>query len=310
MKNLFLLLSIMLCLLTSCKQTAKKETVSASKQIIELIIKRDIKLSPQLELSLSVLSESSRKALLDACNKNSKLLIFINEHPNFIANWDYLRKKLPNKSLDPDFLRMFIYADDYAKYGGNKIQNYIYKEVGNVVEIYDAEGKILYAKIYPGKVINIIDDNINNWFTQLKPLCNSKYIIGDAEYIIDDAGRVSQTYFTITPKSLIKQSYRDSNVQQQMHNLKGSLENDQAGHLLADEFGGSSNMINLIPMTSRVNKSIYRSIENKWKQYASQNKDVKVKIELKYENASERPKWINIEYEVDGKKFYEVIENI
>ena len=59
MKNLFLLLSIMLCLLTSCKQTAKKETVSASKQIIELIIKRDIKLSPQLELSLSVLSESS-----------------------------------------------------------------------------------------------------------------------------------------------------------------------------------------------------------------------------------------------------------
>ena len=69
-------------------------------------------------------------------------------------------------------------------------------------------------------------------------------------------------------------------------------------------------MINLIPMTSRVNKSIYRSIENKWKQYASQNKDVKVKIELKYENASERPKWINIEYEVDGKKFYEVIENI
>ena len=33
-------------------------------------------------------------------------------------------------------------------------------------------------------------------------------------------------------------------------------------------------------------------------------------IELKSENASERPKWINIEYEVDGKKFYEVIENI
>ncbi|MBO8461992.1 MAG: DNA/RNA non-specific endonuclease [Firmicutes bacterium] len=310
MKISSLLLLILLCFFTSCKQTVKKEAVSASKQIVELIVKKGIKLSPQLEQSLSVLPESSRNALLDACRKNSKMLSFINENPTFIVNWDYLRKKLPTKSLDPDFLKMFIYVDDYAKYGGNKLQNYVYKEAGNIVEVYDAQGKIIYAKIHPGKIIEILDGNINNWFTQLKPLSSTKYLIDDAEYTIDNLSRVSRAKFKITPASLTKKSVRDQNVQQQMHNLKGSLSNDQAGHLLADEFGGSSNMINLVPMTSRVNKSVYRSIENKWKQYALQGKNVKVNIDLKYEGTSERPKWINVEYEVDGKHFFENIENI
>lgn len=310
MKYLSLLFTILLCFLTSCKQAAKKEAVSASKQLVELVVQKGIKLSPQLEHSLSVLSESSQTALLQACKKNPKMLAFINEHPTFVANWDYLRKKLPNKSLDPDFLRMFIHADDYAKYGGNKLQNYVYKEIGNRVEIYDAQGKILYAKIHPGKVIEIVDGNINNWFTQLKPLSNAKYVVDDTEYWIDNVGRVARTHFNVTPASLAKKSVRDQSVQQQMHGLKGSLEGDQAGHLLADEFGGGTNMINLVPMTARVNKSVYRSIENKWKQYASQGKDVKVNIDLRYEGMSERPKWINVEYEVDGKRFLENIENI
>lgn len=30
---------------------------------------------------------------------------------------------------NPEFLKMFIYANDYSSYGGNKIENYVYKKL-------------------------------------------------------------------------------------------------------------------------------------------------------------------------------------
>lgn len=63
-------------------------------------------------------------------------------------------------------------------------------------------------------------------------------------------------------------------------------------------------------MTSNVNKSVYRSIEAKWKKLAKDGKTVNVEIKPIYAtNDVERPSWFNIKYECDDLKVVENIEN-
>lgn len=82
------------------------------------------------------------------------------------------------KAVDESFLKIFIHADDYAKYGGNKIQNYIFKKVLPETFWYWARNpKRLLAKIKPGKVVEISTKDVNNWFAQLKPLASCIYVI-------------------------------------------------------------------------------------------------------------------------------------
>lgn len=274
------------------------------------VVSKGLKYSPRLERAISVLPESSRKVLLEICEANPKMLSFFNAHPEFVANWDYLSKMLPTQRSNPDFLSMFVHADDYAKYGGNKLKNFVYKEVGDVVEVYDATGKRMHARIAPGRMIEITDDNPNNWFVQLKPLAKAKYKIRGAEYSIDEAGRVTKAEFHVNESAFRQTKVRDGNVQSSMHKVKNSLENDHAGHLQGERFGGSSNMINLVPMSKDVNLSHFKSLENTWNKLAKEGKDVKVNIDIRYAGQSDRPESFIVQYEVDGKIFKEIIPNL
>lgn len=313
MKKIFLLVCAGLTLL-SCKEVAKKEigkrTIPAVAE--NILDKTTIKLSPALKKNLSALKEDSVKRFLHICEKHPNLLSFIEQHPDFITKWEYIiNSKLPEKYYaNPEFLKIFLHVDDYARYSGNKIENYILREGKDGIEILNKEASRVFAKIKPGKVVEVVDENINNWFTQLKPLQGCKYIVRKSEYVIDDIGRVSSVDFKINKEVLQKSPVRDQGVQNWMHSLKGSLENDHAGHLIANEFGGGSNMLNLVPMSKNVNLSKFRSLEKQWKSLVQEGKEVKVNIDLKYEGTLERPTWINVKYEYDGQVFMESIQNI
>ena len=90
---------------------------------------------------------------------------------------------------------------------------------------------------------------------------------------------------------------------------------DDGGHLVADEFGGSSEETNLVPMDSEVNRhgewrKMERDIEKELKKEPpSEIKDFEV--ELEYDDDSFRPSGFTVSYTVDdGKTKTEVTKYI
>ena len=69
-------------------------------------------------------------------------------------------------------------------------------------------------------------------------------------------------------------------------NTPGKLADDPAGHLIADLFGGSPELDNLVSQSKLVNQKAYRDIERKWQKALSANPPQKVtdiKIEIMYD---------------------------
>lgn len=187
---------------------------------------------------------------------------------------------------------------------------FIKKTSDGMIDVLSKKGEVFLARIKPGKIIEVVGDDINNWFLQLKPFPNSKYIINGAEYVTDDAGRIVSTKVKLPLAKA--SSHRDSCVQKKMASLKGSLSSDDAGHLIGDQFGGSSNMVNLVPMNGKINKGTYKQIEMEWKRAIESGKDVKVDLKLKYPTKPtncERPDWIEVIYEIDGQRVTKLIKN-
>lgn len=317
MKKL-LILMICLCGLFSCKKVTTTVTEDAAKVAEKKIVKGVVRLTlkdlkPTLMKALSVLPKESQEYFLEIASKNPKFLVIFEENPPFISTWDYLRRHLPTHSVDPEFIKMLLKANDFSKYSGNKLENFIYKPLKDgTIEVLSKEGKAVLAKIKPGKVIEVIGDDVNNWFLQLKPFANCKYIINGAEYLTDDAGRVIKTKVKLSPSTVCK-SHRDSGVQKQMALLKNSLKGDDAGHIIADQFGGASNMLNLIPMKGDINKGAYKQMENELRKFIREGKEVFIDTSIKYPKEPptfQRPDWIEVIYIVDGKKITKLFKNI
>ena len=62
-------------------------------------------------------------------------------------------------------------------------------------------------------------------------------------------------------------------------------------------------------LKSNVNLSQYKKIENQWAKAIEEGKNVKVKVETKYDGNRLRPSEFNVQYEIDGKYFERDILN-
>ena len=78
------------------------------------------------------------------------------------------------------------------------------------------------------------------------------------------------------------------------------LPGDHGGHLIANIFGGSGELDNLVAMDAIVNRSDYKTMENRWKNALQEGKEVKVTIDIVYDGANKRPKEFNINYIIDN----------
>lgn len=307
-----------MCGLTACKKATTSVVEKSGKTVAEKVLDKAITLSakdlkPALAKAITVLPKESQDYFLEVVSKNPKVLIIFEENPTFISTWEYLRKWLPKECTNPEFIDMFVYANKFSSYSGNKLENFIYKPMKDgTISVLTKEGKVFLAKIKPGRVIEVVGEDVNNWFLQLKPFPRVKYIINGAEYLTDDAGRVVKSKVKLS-SSTIGKSHRDSGVQKQMAKLKNSHEGDDAGHLIADQFGGSSNMVNLVPMKGDINKGTYKQMENEWRKLIDAGKEVDIDINIKYPSTPqgcERPDWIEVIYMVDGKKTTKLFKNI
>ncbi|WP_299515467.1 DNA/RNA non-specific endonuclease [uncultured Rummeliibacillus sp.] len=141
---------------------------------------------------------------------------------------------------------------------------------------------------------------------RLKP--NIRYQTGEYDYFYetDGVGRISK--FETDNLQLTTRENRLSHSRNTLGKVKGK---DHAGHLAGDRFGGSPKLDNLVSQLSDVNLKQYKKIEDEWA--AALNnippKKVTVDVEILYEDIDVRPKTFIVNYTIDGKSGFKIIEN-
>ena len=156
------------------------------------------------------------------------------------------------------------------------------------------------------------------------PPANADIYVNDADgqnyvkYETDDKGRVVKV--TRPRIELSDKSQRNNETLNTVDKKDGRRDEngkklDDGGHLVADEFGGSCEETNLVPMDSKVNqhgewRKMERDIEKELKKEPpSEIKDFEV--ELEYDDDSFRPSGFTVSYTVDdGKTKTEVTKYI
>lgn len=125
----------------------------------------------------------------------------------------------------------------------------------------------------------------------LKP--NENYESNQYNYETDRFGRIARCEGTLR----LEEGKRYNNHQVRVGG-KDRLETDEGGHLIANQFGGSGRVDNLVPMDKELNHGEYRSMEEDWEKALSRNETVEVKITCIYSDDSQRPSAFKVKYKV------------
>ena len=150
---------------------------------------------------------------------------------------------------------------------------------------------------------DIIRDGSHLENGKLKP--NIKYQSGEHEYI----------YETNEDGLIVRASTR--NLQLKTHtgrlehdpNTYDKAEDDHAGHLFGDRFGGSPELDNLVSQARRVNLSEFKVIENIWaRELKKEGTVITVDIAISY-GETRRPTGFNVMYTINDVLFIKPIIN-
>ncbi|MFJ8069640.1 DNA/RNA non-specific endonuclease [Peribacillus sp. NPDC096447] len=141
---------------------------------------------------------------------------------------------------------------------------------------------------------------------RLKP--DIRYKTGEYDYFYetDNVGRIVK--FETENLQLTSRTDRLSHSKNTPGKVKGQ---DHAGHLAGDRFGGSPKIDNLVSQLSDVNLKQYKKIEEEWATALKETppKKVTVDVEIIYSGNDMRPKEFIVNYSIDGKSGFRIIEN-
>ena len=186
------------------------------------------------------------------------------------------------------------------------------------------QGIELVSKDFPNSAIKITNNIIsgkggslansgpvNEFLNKLLP--NKTYIIDDAfVYKTDDLGRViSCSADRSKVLKSISRGKRDRPTQELVVNSLGGRPGlDDGGHLFANNTGGPNELINQVPMSSKLNKGQWRKLELIEENALKQGKKVASERKLLYRGSEKRPYAIEFISNIDGKETRTIVENI
>jgi len=135
---------------------------------------------------------------------------------------------------------------------------------------------------------------------QLLP--NTKYVTNDNyKYTTDELGRIVNVD---APELVLKKASRNKYAQANVGG-KDRLPDDDGGHLIGAQFNGPSDIDNLVPQNSQINRrgGVWYEMETEWANALKEvpPKKVSVSIEPIYSNNSMRPNSFLVEYEIEGQ---------
>lgn len=154
------------------------------------------------------------------------------------------------------------------------------------------------------KIDDILMDGSHYVDGKLKP--NAIYMTGEHKYLYetDSFGRI----VNVNAENLQLKLHEG----RLPHNAKTAekLADDHAGHLIADMFGGSPELDNLVSQAKDVNKKGYYKMEMQWKKALENGQSVSVDIKINYDGSSMRPSSFEVDYCIDGKWKTEKFKNV
>ncbi|WP_051263641.1 DNA/RNA non-specific endonuclease [Tenacibaculum ovolyticum] len=180
----------------------------------------------------------------------------------------------------------------------------------NVLKVFSKDNNLL-AEIRGNIVTSTPGYNrksMNKFLDQRNLLPNSIYKIENFIYKTDKFGRVTEASTSVFPKSIMKKprsSYRQSKGN---YEKNGILDVDDGGHLFANQLGGISEIINIVPQNKILNRRAWKIQEN----FILENKRFikNYKINLLYNSSgAKRPKEMIMSYEFKGEKITKVFKN-
>lgn len=124
----------------------------------------------------------------------------------------------------------------------------------------------------------------------------------------DEYGRVEQVKID---KLELYDGARSEYQQGKCNELKNGLLTDDAGHILAREFGGPAEQFNLTPMDAHTNRhGEWRYMEQEWKEQLKDGKSVTdLEYKMHYDGDSKRASGFDVSYRVDGELESRYIDN-
>ena len=151
------------------------------------------------------------------------------------------------------------------------------------------------------------DDNGKLYRVEKDLVPNSEYKINGYEYKTDEAGRI----VSVEGKLHTKEHDGKLPIKDSLPDIgKGDEKpDDDRGHLIGDQFGGSSGSENLIPQDAKINRVDYAKLENQLASEVKNGHDVRAKIEIKYDGDSRRPVGLVYNYSIDGERDMRIFPN-
>jgi DNA/RNA non-specific endonuclease len=136
------------------------------------------------------------------------------------------------------------------------------------------------------------EGNRNAYNAELRdPAPDATYVVSGAEgqlfqYETDERGRTVRARTTLR---LLDQP-RSASLQRSAKSRKGGDADDDGGHLLANQFGGPSEEINVVPQDWHENqRGRWRALEREWRDLVKRGFEVAVDVQPIYDAASARP---------------------
>lgn len=137
----------------------------------------------------------------------------------------------------------------------------------------------------------------------LKP--NNTFEKNGYKYKTDDQGRVISAEGKLRLKD--PQFVRDmEEINKGDQNYKKT---DDRGHLIAHQFGGSDKLENIVPMDAKLNQGDFAGLENSLAKAVENGSDVKLKVEPRYTDNTNRPSSFRVSYTIDGEKTVRTFKN-
>lgn len=178
----------------------------------------------------------------------------------------------------------------------------------NSNEVNDKINNLDASKISEDDVGTSADDRfIRNEKGQkvLKP--DNEYDSNGYHYKTDSKGRIVSVTGTITKDKMDHPGKRNQYAQRVVGREDRNTTKkpkDDGGHLIGSQFGGSGDLDNLVPMSSKTNRSggEWYTMEQIWAKEARNGHNVDVTIEIHYDENSQRPTEFIVEYYVDGER--------
>ncbi len=188
--------------------------------------------------------------------------------------------------------------------GGSK--NVISQGLQGVVKPVTQTSSKVVEKYSGDVVISSAEKGVKGQVTTLTKLPPKEIIqVGDFAYKTDEKGRV------ISASGMLKNipGQRDP-LNQKLAAQMGEL-GDEGGHLIPARFGGPGDLLNHVPQTKNVNRSVVKKIENELGRELGLGKEVKYTIMPHYSSGNTlRPDKFTIRYEIDGVQKIRRISNV